>query len=99
MKKQLTSPKDAKIFSILLETLLDIREAFEEFNKFFQIDINLNELDTFQPREIDYSGEWCNSLIKICGVLVDLYQKIDKPSLAEKWKMKQIELQECREGN
>lgn len=96
MKKQLDSPKDAKIFSALLETLMDIRQAFDEFNKFFEIDINLHELKTFQAKKIDYSGEWCDSLIKICKVLIDLYTKIEKPKLAEKWTQKIQELEECR---
>ena len=88
MKEQLTSPKDAKLFRTLMETLLDIREALEEFNRFFKIDINLEELEAFKPREIEYSGEWTLSLIKICEVLIDLYTKIDKIELANKWKKK-----------
>ena len=99
MKKQLTSEKDVTIFSLLLETLMDIRVAFEEFNSLFEIDINLDELESFQMREIDYSGEWCNSLIKICEVLITLYEKIGKPDLASKWKEKLTKLHECREEN
>ncbi|MFW9925044.1 MAG: hypothetical protein ACFFDW_17350, partial [Candidatus Thorarchaeota archaeon] len=47
MKKQLTSKDDAKLIRTLMETLIDIREAFEEFNRFFKIDINLDELEAF----------------------------------------------------
>ena len=92
MKDQLSSPKDAKLIRTLMETLIDIREAFEEFNQFFKIDINLDELEAFQPREVEYSGEWSNSLIKICEVLIDLYEKIDKTDLAEKWRSRLSEL-------
>ena len=92
MKDQLSSEKDAKLIRTLMETLIDIREAFEEFNKFFKIDINLDELEAFQPREVEYSGEWSESLIKICEVLIGLYEKIDKQDLADKWKKRLIEL-------
>ena len=92
MKERLSSEKDATLLRTLMETLIDIREAFEEFNKLFKIDINLEELEAFQPKELEYSGEWTNSLIKICEVLVDLYDKIDKKELAEKWKNKLADL-------
>ena len=77
-----------------METLIDIREAFEEFNRFFKIEINLEELETFKPREVEYSGEWADSLIKICEVLIGLYEKIDKKDLAEKWQKRLAELKE-----
>ena len=88
MKQHLSSPKDAKLLRTLIETLVDIREAFEEFNQFFKIDIDLDKLETFQPREIQFSNEWTTSLIKICEVLITLYDKIDKKELAKKWKKK-----------
>ncbi|MHA1505213.1 MAG: hypothetical protein ACTSPT_08495 [Candidatus Heimdallarchaeota archaeon] len=94
MKEKLSSPKDAKLMSTLLETLIDIREAFEEFNQFFKIDINLDEIEKFQPKEIEYSGEWLTSLTKICEVLIDLYEKINKQDLAEKWRKKLIDMEE-----
>ncbi len=94
MKDQLSSPKDAKLIRTLMETLIDIREAFEEFNRFFKIDINLEELENFKPREVEYSGEWTDSLIKICEVLIDLYEKIDKDDLAKKWKKRLEELKD-----
>jgi predicted component of type VI protein secretion system len=98
MRKELSSPRDAKLMRTLMETLLDIRTAFKEFNKFFKIDINIEQLEQFQPRELRYSSEWCNSLIKICEVLVDLYAKINKEELAEKWQKKLTELQKtCKE--
>ena len=92
MKERLSSEKDATLLRTLMETLIDIREAFEEFNKLFKIDINLEELEAFQPKELEYSGEWANSLIKICEVLIDLYDKIDKKDLAAKWKSKLADL-------
>ena len=92
MKDQLSSPKDAKLIRTLMETLIDIREAFEEFNRFFKIDINLDELEAFQPREVEYSGEWSNSLVKICEVLIALYEKIDKAELSEKWRSRLTDL-------
>lgn len=92
MKERLSSDKDAKLLRTLMETLIDIREAFEEFNRFFKIDINLEELEAFQPKEIEYSGEWTTSLVKICEVLIDLYTKIDKKDLAEKWQKKLVEM-------
>lgn len=92
MKEKLTSPKDAMLLRTLMETLIDIRGAFEEFNKLFKIDINLDELETFQRREIEYSEEWSNSLEKICEVLISLYEKIDKEELAQKWRDKLKEL-------
>lgn len=92
MKKQLSSKDDAKLIRTLMETLIDIREAFEEFNRFFKIDINLDELEAFKPREVEFSGEWTESLIKICEVLIDLYEKINKEQLAEKWRKKLEEL-------
>ena len=95
MKKQLSSSQDAKLIRTLMETLIDIKEAFEEFNKIFKIDINLEELEAFKPREIEYSGEWQDSLVKICEVLISLYEKIDKEQLAEKWKKKLIELKKA----
>jgi len=88
MKERLTSPTDAKLIRTLMETLIDIREAFEEFNKFFKIEINIEELEAFKPREIEYSTEWSQSLVKICEVLIGLYEKIDKKELAEKWQKK-----------
>ncbi len=94
MKEQLSSSKDAKLIRTLMETLIDIREAFEEFNRFFKIEINLEELETFKPREVEYSGEWTDSLIKICEVLIGLYEKIDKKDLAEKWQKRLTELKE-----
>ena len=94
MKERLSSSQDAKLFRTLMETLIDIREAFEEFNQFFKIDINIDEIEAFQPKEIEYSGEWANSLIKICEVLIDLYEKIDKENLAEKWRKKLNDLKE-----
>ncbi|MHA1156968.1 MAG: hypothetical protein ACTSQK_12745 [Candidatus Heimdallarchaeota archaeon] len=94
MKEQLSSSKDAKLIRTLMETLIDIREAFEEFNRFFKIEINLEELETFKPREVEYSGEWADSLIKICEVLIGLYEKIDKKDLAEKWQKRLAELKE-----
>ncbi|MHA1463314.1 MAG: hypothetical protein ACTSPM_02525 [Candidatus Heimdallarchaeota archaeon] len=94
MKEQLSSSKDAKLIRTLMETLIDIREAFEEFNRFFKIEINLEELETFKPREVEYSGEWTDSLIKICEVLIGLYEKIDKKDLAEKWQKRLAELKE-----
>lgn len=94
MKDQLSSPKDAKLIRTLMETLIDIREAFDEFNRFFKIDINLEELENFKPREVEYSGEWTDSLIKICEVLIDLYEKIDKDDLAKKWKKRLEELKD-----
>ncbi|NHJ83993.1 MAG: hypothetical protein FK734_00940 [Asgard group archaeon] len=98
MKEKLVDSKDALLLRTLMETLLDIREAFEEFNRFFKIDINLDELEAFQqPKEIEYSGEWTHSLIKICEVLVDLYEKIDKKVLAEKWRKKLTQLKELEE--
>jgi len=93
MKEKLTSPKDAKLMSTLLETLIDIREAFEEFNRFFKIEINLDEFESFQPKEIEYSGEWLSSLTKICEVLIDLYEKINKNELADKWRKKLKDLE------
>ncbi len=92
MKEQLSSSKDAKLIRTLMETLIDIREAFEEFNRFFKIDINLEELENFKPREVQHSGEWADSLIKICEVLIDLYDKIDKVDLAKKWQKRLEEL-------
>ena len=94
MKERLSSDKDAKLLRTLMETLIDIREAFEEFNRFFKIDINIDELEAFQPKEIEYSGEWTDSLVKICEVLIDLYDRIDKKDLAEKWQKKLIELED-----
>jgi len=94
MKERLSSDKDAKLLRTLMETLIDIREAFEEFNRFFKIDINLEELEAFQPKEIEYSGEWTVSLVKICEVLIDLYKKIDKKELAEKWQKKLVEMKD-----
>lgn len=94
MKDQLSSSKDAKLVRTLMETLIDIREAFEEFNRFFKIDINLEELEKFKPREVAHSGEWADSLIKICEVLIDLYKKIDKEDLAKKWQKRLKELKE-----
>jgi len=94
MKDQLSSPKDAKLIRTLMETLIDIREAFDEFNRFFKIDINLEELENFKPREVEYSGEWTDSLIKICEVLIGLYEKIDKDDLAKKWKKRLEELKD-----
>jgi hypothetical protein len=94
MKKQLSSSKDAKLIRTLMETLIDIREAFEEFNQFFKIDINLDQLEALQPRKLEYSQEWTTSLEKICEVLIALYEKIDKKELAEKWQRKLKELKE-----
>jgi len=94
MKKQLTSSKDAKLVRTLMETLIDIREAFEEFNQFFKIDIDLDQLEALQPRKLEYSQEWTTSLAKICEVLIALYEKIDKKDLAEKWKKKLEELED-----
>jgi len=94
MKERLSSDKDAKLLRTLMETLIDIREAFEEFNRFFKIDINIEELEDFQPKEIEYSGEWTDSLVKICEVLIDLYKRIDKKDLAEKWQKKLVELKD-----
>jgi hypothetical protein len=88
MKERLTSSHDAQLVRTLMETLIDIREAFEEFNQFFKIDIDLDQLEQFQPREIEYSDEWVNSLVKICEVLISLYEKINKKELAEKWEKK-----------
>ncbi|NHJ03691.1 MAG: hypothetical protein EAX90_02630 [Candidatus Heimdallarchaeota archaeon] len=96
MKERLSSTKDAKLFRTLMETLIDIREAFEEFNQFFKIDINIDKLEAFQPKEIEYSGEWASSLIKICEVLINLYEKIGKDQLAEKWRKKLDDLQEIK---
>lgn len=94
MKDQLSSSKDAKLIRTLMETLIDIREAFEEFNRFFKIDINLEELESFKPRKVEHSGEWTDSLIIICKVLIDLYKKIDKEDLAKKWQKRLVELEE-----
>jgi len=94
MKERLSSDKDAKLLRTLMETLIDIREAFEEFNRFFKIDINIEELEDFQPKEIEYSGEWTDSLVKICEVLIDLYKRIDKKDLSEKWQKKLVELKD-----
>ncbi len=88
MKERLSSPTDAKLLRTLMETLIDIREALEEFNQFFKIDIDLDKLEAFQPREINYSEEWSQSLVKICEILISLYEKIDKKELAIKWKKK-----------
>jgi len=77
MKEKLSSPKDAKLMSTLLE-----------------IDINLDEIEKFQPKEIEYSGEWLTSLTKICEVLIDLYEKINKQDLADKWRKKLIDMEE-----
>jgi len=88
MKERLASPTDAKLLRTLMETLIDIREALEEFNQFFKIDIDLDKLEAFKPREISYSEEWSQSLIKICEVLITLYDKIDKKELAKKWRKK-----------
>ena len=40
MKERLTSPTDAKLLRTLMETLIDIRGAFEEFNKLFKMYCN-----------------------------------------------------------
>lgn len=88
MRDKLSSDKDAALIRLLLETLIDIREAFEEFNRFFKIDIDLDKLDLLQPKEIEYSDEWATSLERICEVLISLYSKIDKQELAEKWQRK-----------
>ncbi len=93
MKERLSTPADATLLRTLMETLIDIREAFEDFNRLFKIDINLEELETFQPRELEYSQEWKISLIKICEILIALYEKIDKKELAEKWKNKLADLE------
>ena len=93
MKERLSTPADATLLRTLMETLIDIREAFEDFNRLFKIDINLKELETFQPRELEYSQEWKISLIKICEILIALYEKIDKKELAEKWKNKLADLE------
>lgn len=94
MKKQLTSSKDAKLVRTLMETLIDIREAFEEFNQFFKIDIDIDQLEALQPRKLEYSQEWTTSLTKICEVLIALYEKIDKKDLAEKWQKKLDDLED-----
>ena len=92
MKERLTSQQDVKLVRTLMETLIDIREAFEEINQLFKIDINLEELEAFQPKKLEFSEEWAASLIKICEVLIALYDKIDKKELAEKWQKKLEEL-------
>jgi len=93
MRERLSSPADATLLRILMETLIDIREALEDFNRLFKIDINIDELETLQPRKIEYSEEWKASLVKICQVLISLYEKIDKKELAEKWKTKLADLE------
>ena len=84
MKERLSSDKDAKLLRTLMETLIDIREAFEEFNRFFKIDINLEELEAFQVGAFDFLRKPTDANQLTCRINAAVRGKLGKNHICER---------------